>query len=359
MTPPGASGMPRERFISVVIPARNGAATLDRCLRAALAADYGRFEVVVVDDASDDASTAIIRSFPCKHVRLYRRRGVSGARNAGAEAASGELLFFTDADCLLEPDALSVANAAHGGRKELVLGGTYTPLPFDGDFFSAFQSIFIHHFETRSPEPDYVATHAMVLDAELFRRSGGFRQDRHMGLAPSVEDVELSHRLRRAGCRLALEPRLRVRHVFRFSLPRSLGNAIRKARHWTRYSLANRDLLADSGAASRALKANVLAAALLACLTGWSAALGSGWPLLAALPLLALDLALNRGLVAAWFRHRGPVFGVQAALYYLTLYAAAVGIGAAAGTVEFLWSAPSLRGQPSCTVRSGTRGLSS
>ncbi|HSB18408.1 MAG TPA: glycosyltransferase family A protein [Anaeromyxobacteraceae bacterium] len=351
--------MPEERFISVVIPARNAAATLDLCLRAAFAADYGRYEVVVVDDASEDASAGIIRSHPCKSVRLDRRGGVSRARNAGAEASSGELLFFTDADCLLERDALSIANAAHGGRRDLVLGGTYTPLPFDTDFFSAFQSVFIHHFETRAAEPDYVATHAMVVDAELFRLSGGFRQDRFMGLAPSVEDVELSHRLRRAGCRLAVEPRLRVRHVFRFSLRRSLGNAIRKARHWTRYSLANRDVLADSGTASLALKANVLAAALAACLLSASAALGSGWPLLAALPLLALDLALSRGLIAAWFRHRGPLFGAKATLYYLTLYAAAVGIGAAAGTAEFLWSAPALRGQRSCTVRSGTRGLSS
>lgn len=350
--------MPEERFISVVIPNRNGAATLERCLRAALASDYGRFEVVVVDDGSEDASAEIIGAFPCKRVMLDRRRGVSRARNAGARAASGELLFFTDADCLLQTKSLSVANAAYRGP-DLVLGGTYTPLPADGDFFSSFQSVFIHHFETRGAEPDYVATHAMVVDAELFRLSGGFRQDRFMGLAPSVEDVELSHRLRRAGCRLAVEPRLRVRHVFRFSLRRSLGNAIRKARHWTRYSLANRDVLADSGTASLALKANVLAAALAACLLSASAALGSGWPLLAALPLLALDLALSRGLIAAWFRHRGPLFGAKATLYYLTLYAAAVGIGAAAGTAEFLWSAPALRGQRSCTVRSGTRGLSS
>lgn len=350
--------MPQERFISVVIPNRNGAATLERCLRAALASDYGRFEVVVVDDGSEDASAEIIRAFPCKRVMLDRRRGVSRARNAGARAASGELLFFTDADCLLQTKSLSVANAAYRGR-DLVLGGTYTPLPADGDFFSSFQSVFIHHFETRGAEPDYVATHAMVVDADLFRRWGGFRRDWFMGLAPSVEDVELSHRLRRAGCRLAMEPSLRVQHVFRFSLARSLGNAVRKARHWTRYSLASGDVLADSGTASRALKGNVLASALLACLVASSVALWSAWPLAAALPLLALDLALNRGLVAAWAGARGPRFAALATLYYLTLYAAAVGIGAAAGAAQFLWSARALRRQLSCTARFGTRGLSS
>ncbi len=78
-----------ERFISVVIPNRNGAATVGQCLEAAFASDYGRFEVVVVDDASEDASVEIIRAFPCRLVRLDRHGGVSRARNAGALVVLG------------------------------------------------------------------------------------------------------------------------------------------------------------------------------------------------------------------------------------------------------------------------------
>jgi hypothetical protein len=133
---------------------------------------------------------------------------------------------------------------------------------------------------------------------------------------------------------------------------------MRKARRWTRYSLANRDILADSGAASRELKANVLLSLAAACLAGLAAAVGSAWPLVATAPLLALDVAVNRGLVAAWLGCRGPVFCLLATLYYLTIYAAAVGIGAAAGTTQYLWSIPLRRTQP-CTERFGMRDLSS
>jgi len=332
-----------ERMVSVVIPCRNGAATLGPCLRAALASRHPRFEVVVVDDASEDGSAAIARSFPCKLVQLDGHRGVSAARNAGAAASAGTLLFFTDADCLLQEEALSIASAAYGQRGDLVLGGSYTPLPHDGDFFSAFQSVAIHHAETRRRVPDYVATHAMVIDAALFRRSGGFLHNDHLGVAPGVEDVELSHRLRQAGCLLAMEPRVRVKHIFRFSLRRSLANAAHKARRWTRYSLAHRDLLTDSGAASHGLKLNVLLALLQVLLAALAVARGSAWPLAAAPLLLALDLGANGRLLAAWRAAKGLGFCARAALYFTTLYALAVGIGAAAGAAAHLWNSLSNR----------------
>jgi glycosyltransferase involved in cell wall biosynthesis len=348
-----------ERSISVVIPNRNGAATIGQCLGAVLASDYGCFEVVVVDDGSEDGSVEIIRSFPCKLIRLDRRGGVSKARNSGAKASSGELLLFIDNDCLVGREALSVANASYGDRKDRVLGGTYTPIPHDSDFFSAFQSVFVNHFETKSAVPDYVSAHAMVIDAELFERSGGFVEDSFIGVAASVEDVELCHRLRRAGCELAVNPDLQVRHVFRFSLRRSLRNAIKKSGYWTMYSIANRDLFSDSGAASLELKTSVLSFFAQALLLGWSAISRSAWPLLPALPLLALNIWMSRGLIRAWFRTWGLRFSALATLYYLTLYAAATGIGAAGGAVRFLWSVRLLKRYRPCTAHFGTRRLSS
>ena len=351
--------MIEERTISVVIPVRDGAATIERCLAAALASDYRRFEVVVVDDGSSDGTAEIVERFPCKLVRLGGHAGVSRARNAGAAASSGELLLFIDADCLLRRDALAVANAAYGGGKARVLGGTYTASPHDRDFFSRFQSVFIHHFETKRAEPDYVAAHLMAIDAGLFRRSGGFVEGSFIGIAASVEDVELSHRLRRAGCELVMRPDLLVEHVFRFSLGRSLANAVKKARVWTAYSLANRDLLADSGTASRELKTNVVTGLAQGVLLAWAALLGEAWPLAPAAPLLALNLHVNRRLIAAWLGNRGWRFAGLASLYYVTLYAAAVGTGAAIGAAQWLRSFRSLGRYASCTPRSGTLDLSS
>ena len=240
-------------MISIVIPVRNGARALDACLQAACAAALPDHEVVVVDDGSTDESAAIAARHPCRLVRLEGRRGASAARNAGAAAARGDILFFTDADCILGPQTLPRAAAAlDAAGPRAVVGGTYETRPFDPGFFPAFQAVFVNYHETRRPDdPDYVATHAMAIRTADFRASGGF--DEHF--LPILEDVEFCHRLRRAGYRLRMDPRVLVRHSFGFGLSGSLRNAARKVRYWARYSLRNRDLFADSGTASRGLKA--------------------------------------------------------------------------------------------------------
>lgn len=328
--------------ISVIIPNRNGAAAIGDCISAALASRYGDFEVIVVDDGSNDDSVARISAFPCRLVRLGTHRGASAARNAGAAEAGGDMLFFTDADCLLEPDTLAVAaDALAAEGADAVIGGTYTPVPHDKGFFNLFQSVFINHFETLAGRtPDYVATHAMAIGAATFRRSGGFAED----FLPILEDVEFSHRLRRAGCRLVTDGRILVRHIFGFTLRRSLANAFRKTLYWTVYSIDNRDLFADSGTASVALKVNVAANFASLCLVA-SAILAGSWKVVFLVPpLAALDLWINRRLVAA-FRHAGgPGFAVAAALYYTVVYPLAVGAGTAAGMARYLGGMRARRG---------------
>ena len=103
---------PLEDLLSVIIPIRNGAATIGRCLEAALASRHGNFEIVVVDDASADASVEVIGGYPCNLVRLAQHEGAARARNVGASRSRGRFLFFTDADCLLQQDTLVLAAAA-------------------------------------------------------------------------------------------------------------------------------------------------------------------------------------------------------------------------------------------------------
>src|SRR3990167_3570565 len=101
-----------EDLVSVIIPNRNGATTIGKCLAAAQKSDHGNFEIIVVDDASSDNSIEAIERYPCKLVRLGRRGGAALARNAGASHSRGRILFFTDADCLLQPDTLALATGA-------------------------------------------------------------------------------------------------------------------------------------------------------------------------------------------------------------------------------------------------------
>ena len=316
-------------FISIVIPNHNNAETIGLCLDAVYASTYTAFEVIVVDDYSIDDSVAIINRYPCRLLCLTEHGGASKARNTGAENSRGEVIFFIDADCLLQPDTLATAVAAYQEEgPAVVIGGTYTWQPYDRDFFSRFQSIYIHYSETKdAADPDYLATHAMLISAEQYRKSGGFDEK----ILPILEDVEFSHRLKRLGVSLRMKPDIQVRHIFNFSFLRSMRNGIKKSKYWSLYSIRNKDLLADSGTASQAFKFNVLSCFITALLLLLTILL-QHWFLFVPIGLLfSINFYLNRNLIRAFYRVSGPIFALSALLYYAFVYPFAVGIGVSSG----------------------------
>jgi cellulose synthase/poly-beta-1,6-N-acetylglucosamine synthase-like glycosyltransferase len=94
-------------FVSVIVPVRNGEATIAACLDSILATDYppDRREILVVDNDSRDRTPELIRSRPVRYLH-EPNRGVSNARNRGIAEGSGDVLAFVDADCLVEPQWL-------------------------------------------------------------------------------------------------------------------------------------------------------------------------------------------------------------------------------------------------------------
>jgi hypothetical protein len=115
-------------LISVVIPAYNAEGTLQRCLAAVQAQDDDQYEVIVVDDGSTDTTAAICARFGVILLRNAQRVGPAISRNRGADASTGSILAFTDADCVPPPDWLQDI------RKWLevapVVCGTYRPAPW-------------------------------------------------------------------------------------------------------------------------------------------------------------------------------------------------------------------------------------
>lgn len=322
--------------ISVVIPNHNGSDTIGKCLEAAFSSRYDNFEVIVVDDCSKDNSIKIIEGFPCKLIRLEKHAGASKTRNTGAVNSCGDIIFFTDADCLMKEDALSIANKTLSEEgPDTIVGGTYTMMPYDKIFFSMFQSVFINYSETKNLEnPDYIATHTMAIDAQTFKKSKGFPEV----FMPIIEDVEFSHRLRRSGARLIIKPEMLVQHIFGYSLGISLRNAFKKSKYWTMYSIKNRDVFVDSGTASVELKINVASCFLsFLLLLFWIASQKA--QLFYPLPLmLASNIFINRRLIQAFYRTNGILFAALATLYYMAFYPLAVGVGAFAGILKYYLS---------------------
>jgi glycosyltransferase involved in cell wall biosynthesis len=323
-----------EKHISIVIPNYNMEATIGKCLEAAFDSEYENFEVVVVDDHSDDRSLDIIKAFPCTLISLERRSGTSTARNTGAGNSRGDVIFFIDADCLLEKDTLSIINrTVSEAGPDVVIGGTYSRMPFDRTFFSIFQAVFVNYSETKNVmNPDYIAAHAMVVNAGTFKKSGGFPEV----FLPIIEDVEFTHRLKREGCRLMMNPDIQVRHIFNFSLWKSLKNAFRKTTYWNIYSLRNKDLFTDSGSASVELKTNVASWALSALFLGLFFLSDNLLFLYLLKVAFMCNVFINRSLLMEFFKTGGFSFGGRAFIYYTMLYPVPIGMGTITGLVKYL-----------------------
>src|ERR1700747_3468859 len=108
-------------MISFIIPAYNEELELSSTLAAIRTAACGAaqpFEIIVVDDASTDATPEIAEQAGARVVSIHRRQ-IAAARNAGALAAQGEYLFFVDADTRINPthvtEAMALLEAGYTG----------------------------------------------------------------------------------------------------------------------------------------------------------------------------------------------------------------------------------------------------
>src|SRR5262249_47571239 len=116
--------------VSVIVPARNCAAQLAECLSALLASVDADTEIIVVDAASPEALAAVATRLGGRVIRLRQRPGPAGAGNAGARAATGELLWFVDADVVVARDAFRRVTGTLGADLGLTaVFGSYDDRP--------------------------------------------------------------------------------------------------------------------------------------------------------------------------------------------------------------------------------------
>ncbi len=97
-------------FVSVIIPAYNEERSIAKTIESALASDYfkNKFEVIVVDDGSEDKTLEISRRFEGKQVRVFHKKngGKGTALNFGIKRARGDVVFSMDADTFVNPESM-------------------------------------------------------------------------------------------------------------------------------------------------------------------------------------------------------------------------------------------------------------
>lgn len=196
--------------LSIIIPAYNEVGYLPRYLPTVLASlrrwqetsDLAG-EVIVVDNASTDATADMAASFGARVVS-EAGPGIGRVRNTGAHAAGGEMLFFTDADVALPLEAITAAaNAINAGS----VGGAIPPLYTPNRLAARMLCAYWDHYRTRRGGAQGVA---QFCTTQAFHAVGGYRSDYFMS-----EDVEffarLTHHGEHIGAPVALLDELRVR----------------------------------------------------------------------------------------------------------------------------------------------------
>jgi chlorobactene glucosyltransferase len=205
-------------LVSILVPARNEAANIEACVRSLLAQDVPAFELLVLDDQSEDGTGAILARLAAEDGRLRVLSGGPllpgwlGKANACrqlAEAARGDWLLFTDADTVHQPPALRRALALAAGRDVGLLSmfprqitGTWGERLIIPLMHLAVYGLLPLPAMHRLRSPAFAAANGQYM---LFRRAAYDAAGGHAAVRAQVlEDVALARAVKRAGHRIEL-----------------------------------------------------------------------------------------------------------------------------------------------------------
>lgn len=203
-------------FISIVVPCRNEARFIKRCLESILAGDYpsDRLEVIVADGLSDDGTRRIVEELQAREPRLRMvdnpKRTTPAALNRAIETSKGEIVIRMDAHACIASDYARkcVETLSSSGADNV--GGIMHTVPAQKGIVARALAAAISHpfgvgnsrFRIHSTEPIWVDTvFGGCYRRDVFDRVGYFNEDLARG-----QDMEFNLRLRRAGGKILLDP---------------------------------------------------------------------------------------------------------------------------------------------------------
>ncbi len=223
---------------SIVIPAYDSRRKLQRCLASIRRIDYPDFEVIVVDDGSrDDTEKAISREKGVTYIR-QPHQGPAAARNRGFRKAKGELILFTDADCVLPPDILKKYEDYFRDAVLAGAGGSYRTLNRQSRVARYIgYEIAWRHYMAGSQPTSALGTYNAVFRKSALAAIGGF--DASFAEA-SGEDFDLCYRLVEKGYKLAFFSDIFVYHEHPDRVGTYLRQQIKRGKTRTKNVLRHR-----------------------------------------------------------------------------------------------------------------------
>jgi mycofactocin system glycosyltransferase len=205
--------------ISIIIPVKNRPQDIQECLMSLGSLDYpkDKVEIIVVNDGSTDSTAEVIQSFDIKAIHLPRSIGASACRNLAAGEANGDLLGFTDSDCVPHPHWLRDLIPYFDDERVGIVGG-YVSNFYTRSLLDRYEAVKSSlnmglspfRVENDKSSTAYVPSCNLVIRKKAFSEIGGFQADLHVG-----EDVDLCWRTRKLGYHLLYVPRGEVKHKHR------------------------------------------------------------------------------------------------------------------------------------------------
>ena len=295
--------------LSIVIPVYNGGRQFEQCLKAIQQSSFTDWELIVVDDGSTDGSDFLAEQFGARVFKTHGRFGPAAARNMGARLAKGTYLYFIDADCQLQPETLDLIAKIFQDDPDLdALFGSYDDSPAAPNFIAQYKNLF-HHYVHQSSREDASTfwTGCGAIKRSRFLTLGGFDIQRYR--RPSIEDIDLGYRLKKADGRIRLAKQVQVKHLKAWTLVSLLkSDILDRGIPWTRLILRDKAFMGDLNLQTHN-RVSVIAVygLLLACILSFFQIQG----IFIGLGLAGLLLWLNLSLYYFFYRKRGLLFTLR------------------------------------------------
>ena len=196
-----------------MVCAYNAERTMEQCLASLEVLNYPDYEVIVVNDGSRDRTLEITESYPYCRIISQPNKGLSVARNVGAEAAAGEIVAYTDSDCVADPDWLTYLVGKMEANGLAACGGPNFPPPEDSLVPAA---VAVSpggptHVLLSDETAEHIAGCNMAFRREVLLRLGGFDPV----YRAAGDDVDICWRFQDAGYTIGFSPAAVVWHFRR------------------------------------------------------------------------------------------------------------------------------------------------
>jgi glycosyltransferase involved in cell wall biosynthesis len=200
--------------VSVVVPFYNSERYIGRCIEALLGQEYPeeRYEIIFINNNSSDSSAEVIKRYPRVKLISERKRGSYAARNRGLEVAAGEIIAFTDSDCMPASGWLKEIESEMSGTEAGIVIGNYQTA---GDSFllsmlEDYENEKNNYiFSSGIKELYYGYTRNMAVRKKLFDELGPFLE-----IARGSDVIFIRRCIDMFSCKaVRYAPQMRVRHL--------------------------------------------------------------------------------------------------------------------------------------------------